>query len=98
MVVEKSLTKNFILQSMEVKKIGQIQGRVIRRKPFLNPVIQLVDVYEYTKYKHLILNGSKTKKCYGITEERTDGMIDGCKPVFTPPLFQSGCIITYIYT
>ena len=33
-----------------------------------------------------------TKKSYGITEGRTDGMTDRCKPVY-PPLFQSGGII-----
>ena len=32
-VSQKSLTKNFIIQSMERKKIGQIQGRISRRRP-----------------------------------------------------------------
>ena len=32
-VLHKSLTKNFIIQSMERKKIGQIQGRISRSRP-----------------------------------------------------------------
>ena len=39
-----------------------------------------------------VVEKSLTKKCYGITEGRTDGMTDRCKPVY-PPLFQSGGII-----
>ena len=50
MVVEKSLTKNFIIQSMERKKIRQIQGRISRRRLFLNPTIQHV-VIMYDKYE-----------------------------------------------
>ena len=42
-----------------------------------------------------VVEKSLAKKCYGITEERTDGRTDGmtdrCKPVY-PPLFQSGGI------
>ena len=40
MVVEKSLTKNFSIHSMEEKKLGQIQGRISRRR--LGPVAQWV--------------------------------------------------------
>ena len=36
-VSQKSLTKNFILQSMERKKIGQIQGRIRRNRWFAIP-------------------------------------------------------------
>ena len=39
-----------------------------------------------------VVEKSLTKKCYGITEGRTEGMTDRCKPVY-PPLFQSGGII-----
>ena len=42
-----------------------------------------------------VVEKSLTKKCYGITEEwtdgRTDGMTDRCKPIY-PPLFKSGGI------
>ena len=51
-VVEISLTKN-----IGRKKNGLIKGRMNRRMPVLNPTIQLVVVYLYTKYEHFILNG-----------------------------------------
>ena len=51
-VVEKSLTKNFILQSVEGKKIGQIQGIISRRRLVLNPMIQQVIINLYIKYEH----------------------------------------------
>ena len=57
MGVEKSLTKNFILQSMEGKKIGQIQGRISRRRLFLNPTIQQVITNPHTKYDYSSLHG-----------------------------------------
>ena len=41
-VSQKSLTKNFIIQSMERKKIGQIQGRISRRRPVRNPTIPYI--------------------------------------------------------
>ena len=101
-VSQKSLTKNFIIQSMERKKIGQIQGRISRRRLVCNPTVQHVIINLYTKYDSSSLQGCGeilTKKCYGITEGRTDGrtdeMTDRCKPVY-PPLFQSGGIISYL--
>ena len=51
--------------------------------PVLNPTIQLVVVYLYTKYEHFILNGSgdifdeKVLQNYG----QTDGRMDRFKPV-----------------
>ena len=48
-VVEISLTKN-----VESKKNGQIYERINRRMLVLNPTIQLVVVYLYTKYEHFI--------------------------------------------
>ena len=39
MVFEKSLTKNFILESMEGNETGQIQGRISRRRLVPNPTI-----------------------------------------------------------
>ena len=48
-VSEKSLTKNFIIQSMERKKIGQIQGRVSRRRLVRNPTTQyIISKYDYS--------------------------------------------------
>ena len=38
--VEKSVTKNLIIQSMEGKKIGQIQRRISRRRLVLHPLTQ----------------------------------------------------------
>ena len=37
-VVQKSLMKNVSLQSMDGKKIGQIQGRISRRRLFPSPI------------------------------------------------------------
>ena len=92
-VSQKSLTKNFIIQSMERKKIRQIQGRISRRRLVCNPTIQHVIINLYTKYDSSSLQGcgeifdEKVLQNYG----RTDGMTDRCKPVY-PPLFQSGGI------
>ena len=68
-----------------------------RRMPALNPKIQLVVVYRYTKYEQSILNG-----CGDIFDEivlrnyermdRPDGRTDRCKPVYPP--FISGGITT----
>ena len=98
-VSQKSLTKNFIIQSMERKKIGQIQGRISRRRLVCNPTIQHVIINLYTKYDSSSLQGcgeifdEKVLRNYGRTDGRTDGMTDRCKPVY-PPLLQSGGIIT----
>ena len=51
-VSQKSLTKNFIIQSMERKKIGQIQGRINRRRLVRNPTIQYIIVNLLTKYDY----------------------------------------------
>ena len=101
-VSQKSLTKNFIIQSMERKKIGQIQGRISRRRLVCNPTIQHVLINLYTKYDSSSLQGcgeifdEKVLRNYGRTDGRTDGMMDRCKPVY-PPLFQSGGIKKEIY-
>ena len=57
MVVEKSLTKNFIIQRMVGKKIGQIQGKISRGRLFLNPTIYLVVINLQTKFEHSSLHG-----------------------------------------
>ena len=49
-VSQKSLTKNFIIQSMERKKIGQIQGRISRRKLVCNPTIHYIIINLHTKH------------------------------------------------
>ena len=56
-VSQKSLTKNFIIQSMERKKIGQIKGRIGRRRLVCNPTIQHVIINLYTKYDSSSLQG-----------------------------------------
>ena len=57
MVVEKSLTKNFILQSMEGKKSEQMQVRISCRKLVLNSTIQQAVINLSTKYEHSSLHG-----------------------------------------
>ena len=96
-VSQKSLTKNFIIQSMKRKKIGQIQGRISRRRLVCNPTIQHVIINLYTKYDSSIWQGCgeifdekvlrKDGRTEGRTEGRTDGMTDRCKPVYPPPTF-----------
>ena len=51
-VSQKSLTKNFIIQSMERKKIGQIQERISRRRLVRNPTIQFIIINLHTKYDY----------------------------------------------
>ena len=49
--------KNVILQSMDGKKIRQIQGRVSRGKLVSNPTIQQVIINLHTKYENSSLHG-----------------------------------------
>ena len=58
--MEISLTKK-----LERKKKEQIKGRTNRRRPIFNPMIQLVVMNLYTKYKVSILNG-----CGDIFDEK----------------------------
>ena len=51
-VSQKSLTKNFIIQSMERKKIGQIQGRISRRRLVRNSTVQYIIINLHTKYEY----------------------------------------------
>ena len=51
-VSQKSLTKNSIIQSMERKKIGQIQGRISRRRLVRNPTIHYININLHTKYDY----------------------------------------------
>ena len=51
-VSQKSLTKIFIIQSMEWKKIGQIQGRLSRRRLVRNPTIQYIIINLLTQYDY----------------------------------------------
>ena len=55
-VSQKSLTKNFIIQSMERKKIGQIQGRISSRRLVRNPTIQYLIINPHTKYEYSSLH------------------------------------------
>ena len=48
-VSQKTLTKNFIIQSMERKKIEQIQERISRRRLIRNPTIQYIIINLHTK-------------------------------------------------
>ena len=157
-ISQKSLTKNFIIQSIERKKIEQIQGRISRGRLVRNPTIQYIIINLLTKYEYSSLHSfteifdekfhhskkenrtntgknkqekaglqshntachhqsiiksssnmtllackvvvkSLTKKCYVITEGRTDGRTDGMRTDVNqytpPPLFQSGGINRY---
>ena len=82
-VSQKSLTKKFIIQSMERKKIGQIQGRISRRRLVCNPAIQHLIMNLYTKYDSSSLQGcgeifdEKVLRNYGRTYRRKDGRKDG---------------------
>ena len=82
-VSQKSLTKNFIIESMERKKIGQIQGRISRRRLVCNPTIQHVIINLNTKYDSSSLQGcgeifdEKVLRNYGSTDGRKDGRNDG---------------------
>ena len=64
-VTQKSLTKNFIIQSMERKKMGQIQGRINRGRLVCNPTIQHVIINMYTKY-----DSSSLQDCGEIFDEK----------------------------
>ena len=55
-ISQKSLTKNFIIQSMERKKIGQIQGRTSMRRLVCNPTIQYTIINLHTKYDYSSLH------------------------------------------
>ena len=55
-VSQKSVTKNFIIQSMERKKIGQIQGRICRRRLVRNPMMQYIIINLNTKYEYSSLH------------------------------------------
>ena len=56
MVSQKSLKKNFIIQSMERKKIGQIHGRISRRRLGCNPTIKYIIINLHTIYDYSSLN------------------------------------------
>ena len=55
-VSQKSLTKNFIIHSMERKKMGQIQGRISRRMLVRNPTIQYIIINLLTNYDYSSLH------------------------------------------
>ena len=48
--------ENFIIQSMERKKIGQIQRRISRRRLVPNPTIQYIIINLHTKYDYSSLH------------------------------------------
>ena len=63
-VSQESLTKTFIIESMERKKIGQIQGRISRRRLVRKPLIQYIIINLLTKYDYSCLHS-----CTEIFEE-----------------------------
>ena len=67
--MEISLTKN-----LERKQKEQIKGRTNRRRPIFNPLIQLVVVNLYTKYKVSIFNvcGDIFDEKFGKKEKGTN--------------------------
>ena len=58
-VSQKSLTKKVIIQSMERKKIGQIQRRISMRKLVCNPTIQYIITNLHTKSDFSTLHSFK---------------------------------------
>ena len=60
-VSQKSLTKTFIIWSMERKKLGQIQGRILIRRLVHNPTMQHIVINLHTKYNYSSLQKSLTK-------------------------------------
>ena len=74
MVLEKSLTKNFILESMDEKQTGQIQGRISRRRLVPNPTIQQVIINMHTKYEHSSSGSWEIfdEKCHSSKYERKE--------------------------
>ena len=55
-VSQKSWMKNFIIQSMERKKMGQIQGRISMRMLFRNPAIKNIIINLHTEYDYSSLH------------------------------------------
>ena len=51
-VLQKSLTKKFIIQNMERKKIGYIQGTICMRRLVCNPKLQCMIINLQTKYDY----------------------------------------------
>ena len=82
-VSQNSLTKNFTIQSLERTKIGQIQGRISRRRLVCDPTIQLVIINLSIKYDFSSLQGcaeifdEKVFRNYGRTDGRKDGQNNG---------------------
>ena len=68
---------------MERKKIGQIQGRISRRRLVCNPTIQHIIINLYTKYDSSSLQGrgaifdEKMLWNYGRMDGQKDGRKDG---------------------
>ena len=56
-VSHKSMTKIFIIQSMEKRKIGQILGRIGMKRLVCNPKIQYTIISLHTKYDYSYLHG-----------------------------------------
>ena len=50
------VTKNFIIQNMDGKKIGQIQGRIKRRRLIRNATIQYINIKLHIKYDYSSLH------------------------------------------
>ena len=81
MVSQKSLTKNFDIQSMERKKIGQIQGKISRRRLAGNPMIQYIIINLHTKYDYSSLHNSQKSETKNFiiqsVERKKIGQIQG---------------------
>ena len=58
--IRQNPVKNFILQSMAEKKIGQTQGTITRRRLVLNPRIKQVVINLHTKYEHSSMDVEKS--------------------------------------
>ena len=80
-IVEKSLTKIIILQSVERKKIGKMQGRISRRMLVLNPTIKqghisLSTTFDYSSLHGMVMQKSLANYFTEKGDERKDGRTD----------------------
>ena len=74
MVVEKSLTKNFSIHSMEEKKLGQIQGRISRRSMVLYEELaedRWFSISQYNKLSSTCISNMYILACMAVEKSLT---------------------------
>ena len=80
-VLHQPLTKNFVIQSMETKKIGHIQRRISMRRLLCNPTIQYIIIDMHFKYDYSSMHSFTEifdeKFHYSNMETKKIGQIQG---------------------